>query len=243
MLMLNRQIRTKADIIQLHKHNNVLVKQNNMITGGKTSVSRSLYMGDPVRIINLVVTDKHGPLTYLITLDDGRIFRRQLDHIRLRTNCITNIGTSHPAVGATNAIVSEDDHHPMIQLPGDSSEDPLPLPLDFVELATPSTDPSHEKPVLAPQHIQSSVTSTPHTQHQAFCRSPTVLRATQPGTPNRFSIAMNTGSPTSLDMDQKQSTSVSPSARQSDNRATGIRRSTRATRGQLPSRFEHYTAE
>ena len=29
-----------------------------------------------------MVMDKHGPLTYLITLDDGRIFRRHLDHIR-----------------------------------------------------------------------------------------------------------------------------------------------------------------
>ena len=49
---------------------------------------------DPVRIINFskhakdnwlagVVTEKHEPLTYLIILDDGRIFRR---HIRLRTN-------------------------------------------------------------------------------------------------------------------------------------------------------------
>ena len=82
-------------------------------------------MGDPVRIINFtnhakdkwlagVVTDKHGPLTYLITLDDGRIFRRHHDHIRLRTNCMTNIGTPHPVVGVPNAIVSEDDHHPMI---------------------------------------------------------------------------------------------------------------------------------
>ena len=34
---------------------------------------------------------------------------------------------------------------------------------------------------------------------------------------------MNTGSPTSLDTDQEPSTSVSPSTRQSDNRATGIR--------------------
>ena len=50
---------------------------------------------------------------------------------------------------------------------------------------------------------------------------------------------MNTGSPTSLDTDQEPSTSVSPPTRQSDNGATGIRRSTRATRGQLPSRFEH----
>ena len=166
MLMLNRQIRTRVDIMLPHKHNHVLVKQQNMITGGKRSVSRSLYMGDPVRIINFskhakdkwlpgVVTDKHGPLTYLITLDDGRIFRRHLDHIRLRTNCMTNIGTPHPVVGVPNAIVSEDHHHPMIQLSDDSSEDPLPLPLDFDELATPSTDQSDEKPVLAPQHVQS----------------------------------------------------------------------------------------
>ena len=53
MLMLNRQIRTRFDIMLLHKHNYVLVKQHNMITGGKRSVSRSLYMGDPVRIINV----------------------------------------------------------------------------------------------------------------------------------------------------------------------------------------------
>ena len=63
-----------------------------MITVGKRSVSRSLYMGDPVRSIDFsnhandkwlaeVVTDKHGPLTYLLTLIDGRIFRRHLDHI------------------------------------------------------------------------------------------------------------------------------------------------------------------
>ena len=87
-----------------HKHNNYdLVRQQNMITGGKRSLSRSLYMGHPVWIINFskhakdkwlagVVTDYHGPFTYLITLDDGRIFRRHLDHIRLRTNCMTTLG-------------------------------------------------------------------------------------------------------------------------------------------------------
>ena len=148
-----------------HKHNNVLVKQQNMITGGKRSVFRSLYMGDPVRIINFfklakdkwlagVVTDKHGPLTYLITLDDGRLFRRHLGHICLRTNCMTYMGTPHPVVGVPNAIVPECDHHHMIQLSDDSSEDPIPLQLDFDKLSTPSTDRSHEKHVLDPQHVQ-----------------------------------------------------------------------------------------
>ena len=149
-------------------------------------------MGDPVRIITFskhtkdkwlagMVTDKHGPCTYLITLDDGRIFKRHLDHIRLRTNCMTNIGTPHPVVGVPNAIVSEDYHHPMIQLSDNSSEDPTPFPLDFDELPTPSTDRSHEKSVLAPQHVQSSV--TPRIRPQRSGRSPTVLRGTPPGTP------------------------------------------------------------
>ena len=167
----------------LHKHNNVLVKQQNLITVRKISVSRSLYMGDPVRIINFskdaldewlagVVTDKHVPFTYLITLDDGRIFRIHLDHICLRTNCMTNIRTPHHVVGVPNAIVSQDDQHPMIKLSDDSSEDPTPLPLDFDEPATPSTDRSYEKPVQAPPNVQSSVTTTPHIQPQASSRSP-----------------------------------------------------------------------
>ena len=146
MLMLNRQIRTGVHTMLPHKHDNVFVKQQNMITGGKRSVSRSLHMGDPVRIINFskhgkdkwlagVVTDKHRPLTYLVTLDD-------------------------------NWDLSKGAHHPMIQLSYDSS-DPTPLPLNFDELDTPSIDRSCEKPVLAPQHVLSSVTTTPRIQPQA----------------------------------------------------------------------------
>ena len=83
---------------------------------------------------------------------------------------MTNIGTSHPVVGVLNAIVLEDDYHPMIQKSDDSSEDPIPLPLDFDELATPSTDRSYEKPRIQPQ---------------ASGCLPTVLRATPPGIPNQ----------------------------------------------------------
>ena len=46
MLMLNLQIRTIVDIMLPHKHNIVLVKQQNMITEGKRSVSKYLYMGE-----------------------------------------------------------------------------------------------------------------------------------------------------------------------------------------------------
>ena len=190
-----------------------------------------------------VVTYQHGDLTYLITLDGGRIFRRHLDHIRLRTNCMINIGTPRPVVGVPNAIVSEDDHHPMIQLYDDSSEDPTPLPLEFDELVTPSTNLSHERPVLVPQHVQSSVTTTPRIQLHASGRLPTVLWATPPGTHNQFPQPMNTGSPTSLDTDQEPSTYVSPSTIHSDNGAIGICRLTRTICGQRPSRFEHYTIE
>ena len=108
-LMLNRQIRTRVDIMLPQRHNDVIVKQQNMLLGGKRKEPRTLYMGDPVRIVNFsksaknqdkwlagVVIDKLGPLTYLITLDDGRIFRRHIDHIRLSTNSMTNIGTPQP---------------------------------------------------------------------------------------------------------------------------------------------------
>ena len=126
--------------------------------GGDRSVSRSFYMGNPVRILNFskhakdkwlagVVTDKHRPLTYLITLDDRCIFRRHCDHIRLWTNCITNMGTPPTVVEVPNANVSENDHHPMIQLSHDSSVDPTPFPVDFDEPVTPSTDQYYEKPV------------------------------------------------------------------------------------------------
>ena len=56
---------------------------------------------------------------------------------------MTNIGTPHPVVGVPNDIVSEDDHHPMIQLSDDTFEDPTLLPLDFDELATSSSDRSY----------------------------------------------------------------------------------------------------
>ena len=46
-------------------------------------------------------------------------------------------------------------------------EDPTPLPSEFDELASSSTNKSLEKPVPAPQHVQSSVTTTPHIQTQA----------------------------------------------------------------------------
>ena len=123
---------------------------------------------------------------------------------------MSNIGTPHPVVGVPNAIVSEDDHHPIILLSDNSSEDPTPLPLDCVELATPSTDRSYEKSVPASQYVQSYVTTTHRIQPHASGCSPTVLRGIPPGTPNRFAQPVNTGSPTSLDTDQDPTTSVSP---------------------------------
>ena len=120
-LMLNRQIRTRVDIMLPQRHNDVIVKQQNMLLGGKRKEPRTLHMGDPVRIVNFskspknqdkwlagVVTNKLGPLTYLITLDNGRIFRRHIDHIRLSTNSMTNIGTPQPLdVEVPNVLISD----------------------------------------------------------------------------------------------------------------------------------------
>ena len=51
---------------------------------------------------------KLGPLTFMITLDDRRIFRRHIDHIHLSTNSMTNIGTPQPLdVEVPNVLISD----------------------------------------------------------------------------------------------------------------------------------------
>ena len=116
-------------------------------------------------------------------------------------------------VGVPNTIVSEDDHHPMIQLL-------MTVPRILLLF--------HWNLMSLLRHIPIDL-----------MRSPCWL----PETSNRCPQPIYTGSPTSLDTDLEPSASVSLSTRHSDNGSTGIRRSTRTARGQRPSRFEHYTAE
>ncbi len=95
MLMMKRDIRTRLDIMLPHSGNQVLVEQSKMVEKGKYN-NRIFHKGDPVYIINFsknakqvkwlegVITDKIGPLTYIIQLSDGRIFKRHVDHIKER---------------------------------------------------------------------------------------------------------------------------------------------------------------
>ena len=115
MLMMKRQIRTRIDILLPGRQNDVTLKQAKML--GKGS-QRTFYAGDPVYVLNFsqnnkqtkwlsgVIMNKQGPLTYIIELDDGRMFKRHTDHIRYRV--LTNIGeNSAQADSAPNVVLSE----------------------------------------------------------------------------------------------------------------------------------------
>ena len=83
---------------------------------GKGS-QRTFYAGDPVYILNFsqnnkktkwlsgVIMNKQGPLTYVIELDDGRIFKCHTDYLRYRV--LINIGeNSAQADSALNVVLS-----------------------------------------------------------------------------------------------------------------------------------------
>ena len=236
-LMLNRQIRTRVDIMLPQRHNDVIVKQQNMLLGGKRKEPRTLYMGDPVRIVNFsksaknqdkwlagVVSDKLEPLTYLITLDDGRIFRRHIDHIRLSTNSMTNIGTPQPLdVEVPNVLISD-------TTAVDGRE-----PLFCDDARTVSPERTYSSPqVMSPATVQQSPNRALMPQHSLH-------RASMPQqSPDRASATLqSTPSAQSQSFDEECSTrdmSIVPVPPIME--ATGLRRSTRTTQGQRPARYE-----
>ena len=215
----------------------VIVKQQNMLLGGKRKEPRTLYMGDPVRIVNFsksaknqdkwlagVVTDKLGPLTYLITLDDGRIFRRHIDHIRLSTNSMTNIGTPQPLdVEVPNVLISD-------TTAVDGRE-----PLFCDDARTDSPEGTYSSPqVMSPATVQQS-------PNRALMprQSPNRALMSQQS-PDRASAPLqSTPSAQSQSFDEESSTrDMSSVPVPPIMEATGLRRSTRTTQGQRPARYE-----
>ena len=79
MLMFNRQIRTRVDLMLHEKHNEVIMKQSNIVGRGSKG-NRFLYNGDHVMILNCAknskqkksldgcIVNKNDLLTYTIAL-------------------------------------------------------------------------------------------------------------------------------------------------------------------------------
>ena len=92
-LLLNRRPRCRLDLVKPNILQRVENKQlSQKINHDTTADVRSFYNDDPVLVKNFTNTGKKwlqghiiksvGPLSYLIKLNDGRIFRRHVDHLR-----------------------------------------------------------------------------------------------------------------------------------------------------------------
>ena len=92
-LFLQRQIRTRLDLLRLDVKRNVQQKQAAQKSHhDQQAKPRQLQVGQPVMVRDFhhgnwqpgVITSIGGPLSYTVTLDDGRTWNRHIDHIRTR---------------------------------------------------------------------------------------------------------------------------------------------------------------
>ena len=99
-LLMGRKLRSHLDLLQPDLSSRVLVRQTAQKTEhDKYSKERSLEMEDQVyvrgfgngpRWIPGTIVKVHGSRSFEIKLSDGRMVRRHLDHIRLRTNDVSD---------------------------------------------------------------------------------------------------------------------------------------------------------
>ena len=94
-ILMKRKLRSRLDLLRPNLSAHVLDKQSEMKENydAKTK-TRSFYEGDPVFIRNFlgggvkwlpgIVERLLGPYTFLVKLEDGRLMRRHIDHVKLR---------------------------------------------------------------------------------------------------------------------------------------------------------------
>ena len=88
--MIGRQLHTRLDLLKPSRESQVLDQQAH-----QKATTRELDVGERVSAKNFrsgpqripgVVSDVSGPLTYLITLEDGRVIIQYVDHLQKRGN-------------------------------------------------------------------------------------------------------------------------------------------------------------
>ena len=93
-LLLGRQPRSKLDLLKPNTAERVEFRQQKQkASHDNASCSRMFAVGDPVyaknfgqgqRWLSGEVTELTGPVSVMVTLNDGRLLRRHQDHIRIR---------------------------------------------------------------------------------------------------------------------------------------------------------------
>ena len=107
-LFMGRELRTRLDLLRPDYNKRVCDRQAMQKAGhDRHSFQRELHVGQNVMAKNLrpgaawvpgVVVERVGPLTYLVQVDDGGLWKRHIDHLRERSGTLQEAAerSTHP---------------------------------------------------------------------------------------------------------------------------------------------------
>ena len=176
-LFLQREIRTRFDLIKPESETNVIDKQAcQKKDHDRHSKLRTLNVGDTVVARNYrpgpkwlpaVVVECKGPLSYVVQLESGMLWRRHIDQLQVTGDCPTDV--SAPKANQESLLMDDGDTSPEV-LNDSPSEIPNSSP------STESSNPGGE--TVAGEHSptteNSSDSTTPRRRYPQRERRPPV---------------------------------------------------------------------
>ena len=150
---MGRRLRSHLDVMHPNMSSRVRESQNRMKTShDRRAQSRQLDLNDQVYAKNFasgpvwlpgVITSVKGPYTYEATLADGRVWRRHIDHLRIRTDTPTVETAVTDACDLPTTIAPEDPEVVPQAIPrGESQDGPPPRRSTRAHTAPTRFDPS-----------------------------------------------------------------------------------------------------
>ena len=132
-LMFNRKLRTRLDLLKPNLGSYVRSQQENQKSvHDQHSKQREFAVGVQIFMRNFgpgnswlpgKVVQQRGPLSYLVKLEDGRYFRRHLDHLRIRTCSGSTMASETSSYLPWPEVTTPDSHQPTVPM------QPTPPPL------------------------------------------------------------------------------------------------------------------
>ena len=175
-LFLNRELRTRFDLLKPSQEGRVMEKQSQQKTDHDNHAKeRTFFLGQSVMAKNLrpgpawipaVVVERLGPLSYLVETEDRDLWQRHVDHLKeLATPeyCPSSgsaSGGSVPAVGAPAALESSTENDPLHPQDDDPQELEMPVALRGTSSEATNADTTAEVPNLPESPIPTTA-STP----------------------------------------------------------------------------------
>ena len=152
-LFLNRELHTRLSLVHPDVTKQVLDKQADQVaTHNQHAKARQVDVGQSVMVRNLrpsgpkwipgTVLKQTGPLSYIVQVNSGLVWKRHIDHIRLSISDVTPKPSLPP--------IMEDDDLPVSTSP---LEDVTPTPIPVQKLHLPSMNIGHIPPGLVDLQI------------------------------------------------------------------------------------------